>query len=88
MLRTLRKMHLQPFLEQIFYLVRQAQEYVAGLICAGIRNSFNDRCDLRVVNGRDYWRNKYAGRNTLLHQGFYGFEPRCRRRHARFHNAL
>ena len=83
----LRRVLLEPFLEQRLQFERQAQQRVAGDRGSGLARAFEDRLHLAVVEGRDHRRRQHPGRDAGLGQRGDRFEPALRRRGARLHLA-
>ena len=51
----------QPVLEHLAQLMRQAQQHVAGVTGTGTRGGFHDALHLRVVQARDHGRDHDPG---------------------------
>lgn len=85
---AIRKMYLQPLLEEPGDFQRQAQQHVADGAGAGIPGGFEQSLQLHVVDLRNHRRAQGADRHPRLVQGAHGAQSRCGGRGARLHDAF
>jgi len=85
---ALRKVFLEPALEQPGHLMRQAQQHVAGRTRTGFAGGFQQALQLHVVDHRDHRRAHHADRHAGLVQRTQYPQARRRRGCARLHDAF
>ena len=76
---------LQPVLEHLAQLVRQAQQHIAGVPRAGAGSGVQDLLHLRVVQAGDHRRGQHTGRHAGAGQLGDRVQPAAGRGRARLH---